>query len=62
MNEDDLYERQWWTPDGVMYESELAEWSCPYRIAQTGGPKDLPGVYGPGTCGGGCVDEPRCMT
>ena len=34
---------------------------CPYYIASTGGRKDLPGAFGPGTCKGGCVDEPRCM-
>lgn len=35
---------------------------CPYWQSQNGGPKDLPGVYGPGTCMGGCYSEPGCMT
>jgi hypothetical protein len=35
---------------------------CPFYVSQNGGPKDLPGAYGPGTCMGGCIDEPVCMT
>lgn len=59
---DEIYDRLWWTPVGIMYEEELIKISCPYYIASTGGPKDVPGAFGPGTCGGGCYDEPRCMT
>ena len=38
---------------------------CPYyRVQKLGEPSDVAGVglYGPGTCSGGCVDEPGCMT
>lgn len=57
-----LYERVWWTPEGIVDEIDLGTQRCPYRILALGGPKDLPGAYGPGTCIGGCYDEPRCMT
>lgn len=58
----DLMECDWWTPDGIM---PIIDWSytqCPYFIASNGGPKDLPGAYGPGTCMGGCWSEPVCVT
>jgi hypothetical protein len=35
---------------------------CPWWQAQNGGPRDLPGAFGPGTCMGGCWDEPVCQT
>lgn len=34
---------------------------CPYWQSQNGGPNDLPGAHGPGTCNKGCYSEPRCM-
>ena len=37
-------------------------WACPYWQAANGGPKDLVGAHGPGTCMGGCYSEPACMT
>lgn len=37
--------------------------SCPYYRKCKGLPgADAEGVYGPGTCQGGCVDEPACIT
>jgi hypothetical protein len=60
---------RWQMPDGTIgshedvlsWYEEQAKLSCPYFIQQNGGPT-LMGVYGPGTCGGGCWEEPRCMT
>lgn len=57
----DLMECDWWTPDGIM---PIIEWSltqCPYYIKCVTG-EIRHGAFGPGTCMGGCVDEPRCMT
>lgn len=50
---------EWWNEDRL-FEEYMKQ--CPFYISQTGGPKDLPGKYGPGTCMGGCHSEPACMT
>ena len=34
--------------------------TCPYWQAQNGGPQDIPGAHGPGTCIYGCREEPAC--
>lgn len=61
--EDNMTEEEWlWYQDEhERLEKEYFE-SCPYFIAYNGGPQDLPGAYGPGTCAGGCWTEPICVT
>lgn len=64
-----FWDSPWWTPEGIGTWEDVQMWyaeetyrNCPYYIASNGGPKDLPGKYGPGTCLGGCWEEPRCIT
>lgn len=59
----------WWMPDGIGTWQDVQWWyatqtylQCPYYIRNNGGPEDLPGRFGPGTCGGSCWEEPECMT
>lgn len=59
----------WWTPDGLGFEDDAISYlytqmllACPYFISSNGGPRDLPGRFGPGTCGGICWEEPACVT
>ncbi|MCA1799751.1 MAG: hypothetical protein LC650_00470 [Actinobacteria bacterium] len=41
-------------------ERDLSD--CPYYRLWHGDPDPGEGMYGPGTCRGGCWDEPMCIT